>query len=103
MFTKKSLINSQNRNLRRGLYKTRDTKIRDLICRIDKMVEYLEKFPTFGEGQCLPDNEILKLVEFSLPREWKKELIIQGFDSATQSLTELVEFCKSLDNSEEIL
>ena len=34
----------QNRYLRRGLYKPRDTKIWDFICQIDNMIEYLEKF-----------------------------------------------------------
>ena len=36
------------------------------------MVEYLEKLTTFVIGQDLPDNKILKLVEFSIPRDWKK-------------------------------
>ena len=47
------------------------------------MVEYLEKFLPFGAGQFLPEDEILELVEFSLPKEWQKEVTIQGFDSAT--------------------
>ena len=66
------------------------------------MVEYLEKFPPFGAGQRLPDGEILDLADFSLPKEWNKELIIQGVDSTTQGLTDLVEFCERLDTSEEI-
>ena len=69
---------------------------------IDKMVEYLEKFPPFGFGQGLSDNDILELVELSLPRDYQKELNIQEFDSATQRLTELGEFCERLENSEEI-
>ena len=35
--------------------------------------------------------------------EWQKELIIQGFDSETQEITELVEFCKRLEIAEEII
>ena len=66
------------------------------------MVEYLEKFPPFGTWQRPPYNKILDLVEFSLPKEWQKELIIQGFDSVTQGLTELVEFFERLDTAEEI-
>ena len=60
---------SQKRYLRRGVLKTRDTKIRDFICHIDEMVEYLEKFPLFGAGQHLPEYDILELSEFSLPKE----------------------------------
>ena len=88
--------------LRNELHKPRDTKIRYFICRIDKIVKYLKKFSPFGVGQRLPDDNIHEMVEFSLPKEWQKELIIQGFDSATQGLMELVEFCKRLETSEEI-
>ena len=66
------------------------------------MVEYLENFPLFGAGQRLTDDKILELVVLSLPKEWQKELIIQGFESTTQGLTELVEFCKRLEIDEEI-
>ena len=66
------------------------------------MFEYLEKFPPFREGQRLPEYKILNLVEFSLPKEWQKELIIEEFDFATQGLTELVEFCERPKTDEEI-
>ena len=62
------LLQRQKRYIRRGLYKPQDTKILYFICFIYNMVEYLEKFPPFGEGQRLPDNEIINLVEFSLPK-----------------------------------
>ena len=52
----------------RGLYNPRNTNIWDFIFRIDDMVEYLDNFLTFGIGQGLPENDILNLVEFSLPR-----------------------------------
>ena len=42
------------------------------------------------------------MLEFSLLKEWQKELIIQGFDSVTQFLTELVKFCERLKILEEI-
>ena len=61
----------QKRYLRRGLYKHQDTKIRYYICCIDKMVYNLEKLPPFGAGKRLPDDTILKLVEFSLPKKWQ--------------------------------
>ena len=55
----------------RGLYKPRDTKILDFIRCTDEMVEYLEKFPPFRVVQRLLDDDILKLVEFSLPKKWQ--------------------------------
>ena len=65
------------------------------------MVDELYKFPPFGITQGLPDNEIINLVDFLLPKEWQKELIIQGFESMTQGLTELIKFCKHLETSGE--
>ena len=55
-------LHRQNRYLRRKLYKPRGTKIQYFICRIDDMVEYLKKFPPFGAGQRLPEDDILELV-----------------------------------------
>ena len=98
-FPHKSL-QRQKRYLRRDLYNPHGTKIRDSICRIDKMVEYLDKFPPFCAGQRLPEYDILDLIELSLLKECQKELIIQGFDSATQRLTELVKFCECLETTE---
>ena len=95
-------LRRQKRCLQRGVYKTRKTKIWEFIFRVEKMVDYLKKFPPFWIGQGLLDDEILQLVEFLLPREWQKEFIIKGFDSATQSLTELVELCERLETANEI-
>ena len=58
----------QKRYLGRGMYKPCDTKIWHFICRIDNMVKYLDKFPPFGVGQRLPEDDILEMVELSLPK-----------------------------------
>ena len=94
-------LQRQKRYLQRGLYNPCYKNIRDFIFRIDKIVEYLEKFPPFGVVQCLFYDQILELVEFPIPREWQKELIIQRLDYATQGLTELVKLCERLKTSEE--
>ena len=63
-------LQRQKRYLRRGEYKPHDTKIWYFVCRIYKMVSYLDKFPPFGTVQRLPDNKIQEMVQFSLPEEW---------------------------------
>ena len=60
------------RYLKKGMYKIRDTKIRYVICHINNMVEYLEKFLLFGAGQRLPEDKIIMLVEFSITKEWQR-------------------------------
>ena len=53
----------QNRYLQRGVYKTRDTNIRNFVRRIDKIVEYLNNFLLFGSNRGLPESEILDIVK----------------------------------------
>ena len=83
-------LQRQKRSLIKAVYKTCDNNIIYFICHIYNMVEYLKKFPPFGAGQRLPDNEILDMVELSLPKEWQKKLTVEGLDSSTQGLKELV-------------
>ena len=63
------------------------------------MVEYFNNLSPFEAGQRLPEDDILELVKFSLPKEWQKELTIQRFESETQGLTEIFEFCERLKTS----
>ena len=55
LFPPKSLCR-QKRYLIRGLYKYRNTKIRDFVCSIDETVDSLKKFLHFGAGKCLPED-----------------------------------------------
>ena len=41
-------------------------------------------------------------MEFSLPKEWQKQLIVQGFDSETQGLTQIVKLYEHLETAKEI-
>ena len=60
-------INIHKRYLQRGIYKPCDTKIREVIFRIDEIVEYLNNLPLFWANQVLLEDDILKLMEFFLP------------------------------------
>ena len=69
LFFPQKALQLQKIYLRRGMYRPHETDIWDFICRIDKMVDYLKKFPPFGIGQGFPDDNILELVDFLLTRE----------------------------------
>ena len=62
-------LKRHRRYLRRGIYKNRDTKIREFICSNDEIVKNLDKFPPFGTNQDLLEDEILDILELSIPRE----------------------------------
>ena len=62
-------LQRQKRYLIRGIYKPCNTNIRDFICPIGDMVKYLAKLTSFGSGKGLPEDKIIKLVDFLLPKE----------------------------------
>ena len=66
------------------------------------MVEYMQDFPTYGNNQGLPGDYIIEFMEYSLPCEWQKQLLVQGFDSSTKKLYELIDFCNHMETAEEI-
>ena len=53
----------------RGFFNPRDSKICKFIFRLNNIFEYLEQLPPFGKNQVLPEDEIIKIVEFVLPNE----------------------------------
>ena len=61
------------------------------------MVYYLGYFPPFSINQGLTEDEILDILEFALPCEWKKHLLVQGYESTGKDLYELSEFCEILE------
>ena len=63
---------TQKRYLLHGLYNPHETNICEFIYEINDIIEYLEQLPPFGSGHGLTVYNILKLVELSLTREWKK-------------------------------
>ena len=53
------VLQPQKIYLRRGLYNLHDTKIRKFICRVEKIVENLDKFPPIGMNQGFLEEEII--------------------------------------------
>ena len=52
------------------------------------MVYYLKDLLYFGVYQVLLEEEILERVEFALLHEWKKHLLVQGFDLSTRIIND---------------
>ena len=60
------------------------------------VINYLYIFHPFGMDQGLPDRKIINMINFSLPLQCQKQLIVQGLDSAFNAINKLLEFCKRL-------
>ena len=86
--------------MRRKMRKPQNWTIRSYANRITELNEYLTSFPPFGGNQSLPDEEILDLMEFGIPRAWQNQFTIQGFDPQANSVNDFVQFCEHLESTE---
>ena len=99
----KKALSTQKRYMRRILPKPRDMKIRRYCARFAELNKYLESFPPYhGESQSLPKDEVLEHLEFTIPNNWQKQMIMQGFNTLEQSVEEFIEFCDRMEFGEEV-
>ena len=69
----KEALSTQKRYMRRIIRKPKDMKIRMYCARFAELNKYLESFPPYaGAGQCLPKDEVLEHLEFTIPNAWQK-------------------------------
>ena len=58
--------------------------------------------PFFSEEYILDEDELMDIVEVSIPFSWQKQLLLQGFEISEHMLQELVEFCEHLEVTEDL-
>lgn len=83
----------QKRYMRRYLLKPRVCKIREYVSRLHKLNAYLPKSPPYLENQQFSDEELLEILEHSLPTSWQHQMTVQGMSSTQHTVLEIVEFC----------
>jgi hypothetical protein len=93
VFPQRALVH-QRRHMRHKFKKPRDMTTRSFSARLVEINSYLAEFPPFEEGQMLPDEDMVDILEFSVPKAWQENMIIQGFEPALHTLNEVVEFCE---------
>ena len=76
-------------------FNLQDSNMRNFFWRVNKIVEYLGYFPPFRTYQKLSNNKIIYLIEFALPRDYQKRLLMQRFYFPTQILNKIVDFCEA--------
>ena len=93
----------QKRYMRCYMRKPRDMKMRTYRNRVIELNNYLAKFPSnFNDAQKIEEEELVDILEFGTPNKWQFEMVRMGFDSATSTSQELVEFCERLEFTEEL-
>ena len=55
-----------------------------------------------GDNQVLREDELIEVVEFALPRDWKNWLLMQVHKDTDKYLYKLVKFCERLDTAKDV-
>ena len=94
-------LQNQKRYMRRNMRKPKEMTMREYANRVQELNTALQQFPPFGANQELPDDEVLEILEFGIPRRWKKEMITQNFDPQAHTINDFVQFCERMESTEE--
>ena len=91
----------QKRYMHHTLCKSREITIRNYVVRLREINDKLPRFPPFGdfEAHKLPEDELIDIVEHSIPNSWHKKMMVHVFDPVEHSLQE---FCEWLKTTEEM-
>ena len=97
----KKVLARCKRHLRRHCRKPRDMKIRE-YCHLVSMMNAQEftHLPPWKANQQLPDEEILDIILFGIPKSWEKEMDRQGFDPLDRSLADVIAKLEDIESAE---
>ena len=75
---------------------------REFVARVQQLNDYLEFFPPFADDQKLPEDELLDILEFSIPNSWQAEFIRLGYDPMTGDLKKFIDHCERMETIEAV-
>ena len=91
----------QKHYMRRYMRKPKSMTVRTYCNRVVQMRNQLDFYPGGNaNGDTLPEDELLDILEHGIPVTWQKEMARQGFVPIDKSVTEFIEFCKRLEFTE---
>lgn len=93
-----SALQIQKRYMRRLLKKPTDVPTKDHVARVMELNNYLPRFPdaTTTNGK-LSEEDIMDLLEFSLPGKWVHEMKRQGFVAVKETPKKFISFCENIE------
>ena len=97
-------LRMQTRYMRRALIKPRDLTVKEYFDRVEELNRMLAEFPKEGkEGEAmLSSEELIDLLEGSIPIHWTKKLFEQGWDPQNHTLQQFREYCERLELLEQL-
>jgi len=88
-------LETQKRYMRCSLLKARKQRTREFVARLQELNSKLDKFPPFKSDQSFKDDELVEVLQYSLPAAWQREMRLQGFVPEEKTLSEVVKFSVS--------
>lgn len=86
--------------MRRLIRKPLTMKVTNLLARLTELNDQLVQYPGATAKSKLSDNELKDIIEFVIPNRWSKQMILQRFHVYNKNLTEVVDFCKDMEDYE---
>ena len=107
----KRAVSKQKRYMRRHMHKSISCSFKNFLHRVQEMNGYFKEMPPnvpVEDGQeeiaptGMPDDDLMDILEFACPAEWQKQMRLQDFDTSQKTFDDLVDFCKNLEELEEL-
>ena len=95
-------LSNQKRYMRRFLRKPIHMKIREFVARVQELNQLLSYFPPGGDNQRLSQDDLLELLESSIPNSWQREFTRTGFDPVDGTIADFIDHCERVEVTEDI-
>ena len=93
-------LEQQKRWMRRNMKKPYDLSTRKTAAAITRINNSLPMFPGATETAKFDNNELVELLELSLPTTWRQAFDLKGFIPTDHTKAELIQECKAIEHSE---
>ena len=93
-------VQTQKRYMRRYSKMPAKTTTKEFVARIQEMNEYLVLFPSANGVLSTPliHEDLMDVLEYSLPDRWRQEMTRQNFQPTEESIKSFVEYCTRLES-----
>ena len=88
--------------MNRRMYKPAELTTRQTAAAINRLNNSLPLFPGGSESSKFTENEIVELLEWSLPPTWRAKFDLDGYIPTLGSKTRLIEACEAIERNEAI-
>jgi type IV secretory pathway VirB10-like protein len=84
----------------RSMKKPYDLSTRNTASALSKLNNYLPHFPTATIASKFSESELIGLLEWSLPHNWRKQMDLRGFIPSLGTKEELIAHCERIERNE---